>query len=110
MRVFLLENHELPMVSGRVLVRTGNLFDPNDKRGLADLTGQVMRSGGSKSKTGDELDEALENIAASVESSIGETSGSVSFSCLKENTDTVLGIFKDVLTSPEFRQEKLADS
>ncbi len=107
MKVFLLENHELPLVSGSALVRTGNLFDPNDKRGLADFTGRIMRSGGTAKKTGDEIDTELENMAASVESQIGESSGGVSFSCLKENSGKVLAIFKDVLTSPEFRQDKL---
>ena len=97
MKIYLLEDHELPTVSGTVRVRTGNLFDPADKVGLASITGTVMRSGGTQSKTGDQLDEELENIAASVESDIGESSGSVSFSALKENTDEVLGIFKDVL-------------
>ena len=66
-----------------------------------------MRTGGTRDKTGDQLDEQLENIAASVESSIGETSGSVSFSALKENQDEVLAVFRDVLTAPAFRQEKL---
>ena len=66
-----------------------------------------MRTGGTRAKTGDQLDEQLENIAATVESGIGETSGSVSFSALKENTDEVLGIFHDVLTAPEFRQDKI---
>ena len=33
-RVFLLEDHELPLVSGVAMVHTGNLFDPPDKRGL----------------------------------------------------------------------------
>ena len=65
--MYLLENHELPLISGFALVRTGNLFDPKDKIGLAELTGTVMRSGGTKSKTGEQLDEQLENIAASVE-------------------------------------------
>ena len=37
--VYLLENHELPLVSGFALVRTGNLFDPKDKIGLAEVTG-----------------------------------------------------------------------
>ena len=106
-RLYLLEDHELPVVSGAVRIRTGNLFDPADKVGLAGLTGTVMRSGGTKEKTGDQLDEELENIAASVESDIGESSGSVSFTALKENTNEVLGIFKDVLTAPEFRQEKI---
>ena len=94
-------------MSGFALVRTGNLFDPKDKIGLAELTGTVMRSGGTKSKTSEQLDEQLENIAASVEASIGESSGRVGFSALKENTDQVLAIFQDVLTNPEFRQDKL---
>jgi len=107
LRVYLLENHELPLVSGLALVRTGNLFDPPDKVGLATLTGVVMRSGGTAAKTGDQLDEELENVAASVESSIGETAGEVSFSALRENTGAVLEIFRDVLGGPRFRQDKI---
>ncbi len=107
MKVFLLENHTLPLVSGFALIRTGNLFDPPDKVGLATVTGEVMRTGGTKDKTGDQINEELENVAASVESSIGETSGSVGFSCLNENTGAVLSIYKDVLTAPEFRQDKI---
>ncbi len=84
MRVFLLEDHELPLVSGSATIRTGNLFDPRGKIGVADLTAAVMRSGGTSAKNGDQLDVELENIAASVESSMGETSASVSFSALKE--------------------------
>jgi zinc protease len=106
-KVFLLEDHELPLVSGGVLIRTGNLFDPADKHGVAQLTGEILRSGGTKAKTGDQIDEELENMAASVESQIGEGSGSVSFSCLKENTDHVLAVFKDLLTNPEFREDKV---
>jgi zinc protease len=107
MKVYLLENHELPLVSGFALVRTGNLFDPKDKIGLAELTGTVMRSGGTKSKTGEQLDEQLENVAASVETGIGESNGRVGFSSLKENVDEVLAIFQDVMLNPEFRQDKL---
>jgi zinc protease len=107
MRVFLLEDHELPLINGLALVRTGNLFDPPDKRGLSSVMADVLRSGGTRAKTGDQIDEELENIAASVESSMGETSASISFSGLKETTDTVLRIFKEVMTDPEFRQDKI---
>ncbi len=107
MKVFLLEDHELPLVSGGALIRTGNLFDPANKHGVAQLTGEVLRSGGTKSKTGDQIDEELENVAASVESQIGESSGSVSFNCLKENTDQVLQVFKEFLTTAEFREDKV---
>ncbi len=107
MRVLLLENHELPLIHGNAMIRTGNLFDPADKVGLASITGDVMRSGGTKTKTGDQLDVELENVAASVESSIGESYGTVSFSCLKGNAEQVMGIFEDVLANAEFRQDKL---
>jgi len=107
MKLYLLEDHELPLVNASARIRTGNLFDPPDKIGLATITGAVMRSGGTRSKTGDQLDLELENIAASVESHIDESSASVSFDALKENTDEVLGLFHDVLTEPQFRQDKI---
>ncbi len=107
MKLYLLEDHELPIIHGVAQVRTGNLFDPAEKIGLATMTGMVIRTGGTRTKTGEQLDEQLENIAASVESDIGESGGSVSFSALKENTDEVLGVFKDVLTAPEFRPDKI---
>ena len=107
MRVLLLEDHELPLINGLALIRTGNLFDPPDKRGLSSVMADVLRSGGTSARTGDQIDEDLENIAASVESSMGETSASISFSGLKETTGTVLGILKSVMTDPEFRQDKI---
>jgi len=107
MRVFLLEDHELPLVRGIAMIHSGNLFDPPDKKGLSEFMAEVMRSGGTKTKTGDQIDEELENMAASVESAMEETSASMSFSALKENADTVLKVFKDVMTAPEFRQDKL---
>lgn len=107
MKIYLLENHELPLIRGTALVRTGNLFDPEDKVGLATLTGEAIRGGGAASKTADQIDEQLENIAASVESQIGETFGSVSFSTLKERTDEVLAVFRDLLTAPAFRDDRI---
>ncbi len=106
LKIYLLENHELPLINGVALVRTGNLFDPRDKRGLAELTGMVMRTGGTRSRTGEQLDELLEGLAASVESSIGETSASVSFSALRESAEPVLGVLRELLAEPGFRADK----
>jgi predicted Zn-dependent peptidase len=107
MRIFLLEDHELPLIRGLALIRTGNLFDTSENRGTSEIMADVMRSGGTKSKTGDQIDEELENLAASVESGMEESTASMTFSALKESSDAVLATFKDVLTGPEFRQDKI---
>jgi predicted Zn-dependent peptidase len=107
MKLYLLEDHELPLVNGSVWIRTGNLFDPPDKAGLAAITGMLLRMGGARAKTGEQLDEQLENIGAVVESSIGRTAGTVTFSALKESAGEALGVVKDVLAAPEFRQDKI---
>ena len=108
MRLFLLEDHELPLVSVSARIRTGSVYEPADKIGLAAITGNVMRTGGTKSRTGDELDEQLERIAASVETGIGLTSGSAVMSVLKKDVDTGLAILADVLMNPAFREDKIA--
>ncbi len=107
MRLFLVEDHELPLISVAVRIRTGSIYEPADKIGLAAITGTVMRTGGTTSKTGDELDEQLERIAASVETAIGLNSGSASMSVLKEDIDTGLEILADVLMNPAFSEEKI---
>lgn len=107
MRLFLLEDHELPVINGAARIRTGSLFDPPDKIGLAALTGAVMRTGGTKTRTGQQLNLQLENLAASVESGIDEASGSVSFFALNDSAGPVMEVFRDVLTAPEFLQDRI---
>jgi zinc protease len=107
MRLFLLEDHELPLVSISVRIRTGSVYEPAEKVGLASITGEVMRTGGTTARTGDEIDEELESIAASVETGIGLNSGSASMSVLKADLDTGLAVLADVLMNPAFRQDKI---
>ncbi|GAB4235230.1 MAG: pitrilysin family protein [Stanieria sp.] len=106
MIVYLVEDHDLPLVNGTALIRTGSRFEPSDKIGLAEITGAVMRSGGTKSHTADELNLLLEQRAASVETTINTTFGSASFNTLTEDLDTVFKLFTEVIREPAFAPEK----
>ena len=108
MVVFLLEDHELPTVQVSARIRTGSRLEPADKVGLATLTGTVMRSGGTTTRTGDQLDDYLESKAASIETGIGVTAGSASMTCLSEDFSEVFTVFGDVLQRPRFDPGKLA--
>jgi zinc protease len=107
MVAFLLEDHELPLVRGFARIRGGSREEPANKTGLAGLFGQVWRTGGTKTRTGDQLDDFLEARAARVETGGGQDSTVVSFDCLKASLDEVFPIFLEVLREPEFRPDKL---
>ncbi len=106
MVVYLMEDHELPLVSGTALIRTGDRFEPSSKVGLAGLTGAVMRSGGTQKHSPDELNQILEQRAASIETGIGSTSGSASFGALSEDLSEVFNLFAEVIQQPAFAPEK----
>jgi zinc protease len=107
MKIFLMEDRELPVVAGTAMVKTGGRFDPPEQIGLAALAGIVMRTGGTKTRTVEQLDTLLEARAATVDCTIGDQSAILNFFSLKERATEVLEAFRDVMTSPEFRQEKV---
>jgi zinc protease len=107
MVIFLQEDHELPLISASARIRGGSHNDPAAKVGLADIYGEVWRTGGTKTKTGDQLDDFLEARAAKVETSGGSDSTNVGLNCLKGDFDDVFKVFVDLLQNPEFRSDKL---
>ncbi len=107
MVIFLQEDHELPLIDGTARIRGGSVNEPANKAGLVDIYGEVWRTGGTKSQTGDQLDDFLEVRAAKVETGGGPDSTTISFSCLKGDLDDVFKAFVDVLRNPEFRADKI---
>jgi len=107
MVIFLQEDHELPLVDGTARIRGGSVNEPASKTGLVDIYSEVWRTGGTKTQTGDQLDDALEVRAAKVETGGGPDSTTIGFSCLKADLDDVFKVFLDVLRNPEFRADKI---
>ncbi|HEY7097437.1 MAG TPA: pitrilysin family protein [Terriglobales bacterium] len=107
MVIFLQEDHELPIIDALARIRDGSRLEPAEKVGLVDIYGEVWRTGGTKTQTGDQLDDYLEIRAAKVETNGGVDSTTIGLSCLKADFDDVFKVFNDLLRNPEFRSEKL---
>jgi zinc protease len=107
MVIFLQEDHELPLIDGSARIRGGSRSEPANKIGMLDIYGEVWRTGGTKTQTGDDLDDFLEVRAAKVETGTTADSTTISWSCLKSDFDDVFKAFIDVLRNPEFRDDKL---
>jgi len=107
MRLLLVEDHELPQVCFRAVVRCGVVGEPAGKVGLANLFGEVQRTGGTTTMSGDAVDQLLDNLGAEVNTGIGEAWGTVDGWTLVENLDTVLPVFAQILTAPAFAEDKV---
>lgn len=107
MVVFMAEDNTLPLVNIALTVRSGKYLEPAGKEGLADLTGAMLRRGGTKNLSAEELDEKLDLLAAQVSTGIGDTSGSASLNCLADNLDEALALFVEMLREPRFQDDRL---
>ena len=105
--VFLQEDHELPFVSGSVLIPGGSRDEDPAKTGLVGLYGQAWRTSGTAKLDGDALDDLLEAKAAHIETGGGEDSTSLAWDSLKGDADQVFSLALDLLLHPKFSAEKL---
>jgi predicted Zn-dependent peptidase len=107
MILFLVEDHNLPLIELSCLIRVGSVYEPADKVGLAEITGAVMRTGGTAKMNGDQIDEELDRLGATIETSIDLNQGTAYMSVLKEDIDRGLPILADILMNPQFDQDKI---
>jgi zinc protease len=107
MVVYLLEDHELPLVTVTATMRTGAWLDPADKVGLAGIAGVTMRTGGTRRMTAEQVDEELEQLAATVSVGMGTDSGSAMLDVLKKDLPRGMRIFADILMAPAFDPKRV---
>lgn len=106
--LYIFEDHELPLVNVSAVIRTGSIYDPAGKEGLAELTGTLLRTGGTHSMSADAIDEELDFFAGTLSVSMSRDSGSISLSVLKDNLDQGFHILSQIMTTPAFEEPKLA--
>lgn len=107
MKIYFLEDRELPVVEVSALIRVGDVLEPPGKSSLASMTGALMRTGGTSDMSPEEVNERLENLGAVAETSIGTWSGSAYLWSLREDFETVLDILAAILRKPGFDEERI---
>jgi zinc protease len=106
--IFLQEDHELPFVSGSVLIPGGSRDEDPGKAGLVGLYGQAWRTSGTAKMDGDHLDDLLEAKPAHIETGGDDDSTALQWDSLKGDADQVFSLALDLLLHPKFNPEKLA--
>ena len=105
--LFYLEDRELPLINITGFLRSGTMYDPIGKEGLAQLTAGLLRTGGTRKIQSDTLDQQLDKLAASPSFSMALDSATFHFSFLKSDMDTALDLFSQMIMEPAFEEKKL---
>ncbi len=106
-QLFLVEDHELPFVTGFIRIRGGSRDEPANKVGLVSLYGRTWRTSGTTQTSGDILDDQLAAKAATVETGGAEASTFVTWNSFARDFDSVFATAMDLLLHPNFQQSKL---
>ncbi len=104
--VYIAEDRELPLIDIHVLIRGGAAWEDPAKLGVASLTGVLLRDGGTKSSSPEELDDEIDFLAANISTSFGNTSGSASLNILSKDIGRGLELLLDILRNPGFDAER----
>lgn len=107
MALYLLEDHELPLVNMTAYIKTGSIYEPEQLTGLAGIAGAALRNGGTTALSPEKLDAELEFMASGIESGMGDDSGTVTMYTLTKNLDRTLELFADVLIRPAFNEARV---
>lgn len=106
LRVILLQHNEQPTISYILAVNTGSIDDPLNKRGLAELTGQLLKTGTS-SRSQQQIVENIALIGNTIGVSIKSHYTSVGLDVLKRYSGIGFEIFSDIILDPVFSPEEI---
>jgi zinc protease len=103
--VYLLEDHELPLIKLSITIRAGSVYEPAEKIGLSTVFGPAMTNGGSLHHTPEDIRRTLDITGATIDFGIGQEESTGSLSCRADDLGKALPIFADLLINPQFRRD-----
>jgi zinc protease len=106
MKVTLVPYGNLPKVTMSLVVRTGNLNEPSDLPGLADLVGKLMKEG-TTTKTSKQIAEESARMGGAVTIGVGPDESDVTADVLSDFGPKAIALIADVAQHPSFPESEL---
>jgi zinc protease len=105
LKIFGIENNEVPLVRFNLTIDGGQLLESIDKLGVANLTANLLNKG-TKNKTVQELEEAIQDLGASIYIYSGKENIIISGTTLSKNYKETLALAQEMLLEPRFDQKE----
>ncbi len=104
---YLVHDPALPMVSLNLVVLAGTAHDPAQLPGLSVFTGDMLREGGTASRTSEKLSTDIETLGAELSIVTGADYTLLATDGLSGQADDLLGILAELATQPAFDEAEL---
>ncbi len=101
LRIYGIENNEVPLVQFNIVIEGGQLLEDINKAGVASLLARMMTQG-TKKKTPQELEEAIQELGASLNVSAGSEDIQVSVNTLARNYQKTVDLLEEILFEPRW--------
>jgi zinc protease len=101
LRVYSIENKEVPLVSYEIIIDGGQLHEDLNKTGVANLVSRMMTQGTAR-KTPQELEEAIQQLGAGISIFAGKEDIRISVNTLAKNYQQTLALVEEILFEPRW--------
>lgn len=101
LRVLGIENREVPLVQFEIVIDGGELLEDINKVGVSNLLARMMTQGTQK-KTPLELEEAIQQLGASINVFAGTEDIRISVNTLARNYEPTLALVEEILLEPRW--------
>jgi zinc protease len=106
LRIFLIEQRGLPIVSANIMVMSGSECNPQDRPGLASFTTEMLDEG-TKTRSAMQIAEGADLLGASLTTGSSTDYSFVAFRTLKRNIDAAFELGADLLLRPSFPEPEI---
>lgn len=105
MKVYGIEQDELPLVRYSMVIEGGQLFDKIEKAGVANMMSDIMMEG-TKNKTPEQLEEEIDLLGASIWMYTTQNSIKIYVNTLARNYDKTIELVNEILLEPRWDEEE----
>lgn len=107
LKIYGIENNEVPLVRFNLTIDGGQLLESLDKLGVANLTADLLNKG-TKNKSVQQLEEAIQELGASIYIYATKENITLSGTTLAKNYTKTLALAQEMLLQPRFDETEFA--
>ncbi|MCJ7507577.1 MAG: insulinase family protein [candidate division Zixibacteria bacterium] len=106
MKVMVIEQHNLPVVAFRLVLKTGAAYDPKDKAGLANLTAGLLRKG-TTTRTAPQIAQEIDFVGGNLGAGADLDATYATCRVMSKYFDTGLDLLSDIILNPTFSESEV---